>query len=409
MNRQFIAFTFKIFLSLLCYALLVGFIGKSAQSDAPPPYIAALFQAIENNEVNAELDRTHISVVDWSESIKNKIKQQEIIFFETDDEVFFYQYKDNFVYELGPLPKVEQNDQLWVFNLAYYIGMILILLLWLRPLLKDLFILSGKTEQFADGDKLVEVHLKPSSLVSIIACSFNSMARKIFDLIQLQKSISGMVGHEIRTPLSRIQLSLDIIKATTKDPELLEELTSMEEDVTEVYSLTEEFLNLTRCQHYNDELPVSLAEPCHLISNLIAKLERTSSCDIELQCENTAPALLEPLSFTRMMQNLIVNAMKYGKSKIIVTYAKDGNDNVIVVEDDGDGFVDIERVAQPYYRETAKGDGYGLGLSIAEMIAAWHKGTITFHQSDQLGGAKVKFCWPSVNGFKAPKQTTLDH
>jgi signal transduction histidine kinase len=110
----------------------------------------------------------------------------------------------------------------------------------------------------------------------------------------------------------------------------------------------------------------------------------------------------DPRLFQRALENLLRNAVRYGKSVVEVSIAEIDGYLHVVVDDDGPGIPveERERVLQPFVRIEADRDrdtgGAGLGLAIVSRIVRRHGGTISVDDAP-LGGARITTTWPSTS------------
>ena len=308
----------------------------------------------------------------------------------TNQQTYYYQYKDESLRIIGPITTVQSEDQNHSYIATFfYLGFALILLLWFRPAIRDFRLLSKSIVEFAKTAKWQPVPLKNSSIAFPTANTINVMAARIEHLMELQKSLARMVGHEIRTPLARTQFSI----ASLKYEPSIEEILSIEEDINEIEELTEEFLKITKLEFYSDKLTLSMQSPYPMIAELVNRLNKVSNVKIRLLVDENLRAPIEIKTFKRLLQNLITNALKHTRSTIKVSLESKNGRNILTVSDDGPGFNSTNSLQSTFYQEDTSKDGYGLGLAIVNMIATWYKGEVSFTKSESLGGAKVIFTW----------------
>jgi signal transduction histidine kinase len=120
--------------------------------------------------------------------------------------------------------------------------------------------------------------------------------------------------------------------------------------------------------------------------------------DVTRQGRVTRPVPLRPRALRRLLDNLVTNAIRYGK-RAIITVEDLGREVVIRVRDAGPGIPpdELEKVFEPYYRLDAarsqESGGVGLGLSIARNIAELHGGTLVL-QNHPAGGLEAVLILP---------------
>ena len=320
------------------------------------------------------------------------LKAGEIIRLNDDnDNSYYYKLHNDQVMVLGPIQANQSdNNNGNIISLVFYIGFACLVLLWFRPAFIDLKRLSAAMKDFSKSAKWQHLSLKPTSIAYPAADTINSMASRIEQLIELQKSLSRMVGHEIRTPLARTGFSI----ASLKHDPCMEEILSIEEDLKEIEELTEEFLQITKLEFDSKDIILTKQNAYAPIEHLVSKLQRSSRIKIKIEVDNNLLIPIETKTFNRLMQNLITNALKHAKDEVVIHLTAKGEQYTLWVSDDGKGFEQSNDAHKPYYQENPKTDGYGLGLSIVSMIASWYGGKITFDRSSSLNGAKVIFTWP---------------
>jgi two-component system osmolarity sensor histidine kinase EnvZ len=196
--------------------------------------------------------------------------------------------------------------------------------------------------------------------------------------------LSG-VSHDLRTPLTRLKLGLSLM---SPDDEVL----AAQRDVADMERLVNEFLSFAR----GDAMETSLStDPVAIVTRVVENAQRAGH-DVTLHVEGQGEAMLRPDAVMRAVENLVGNAVRYGK-RVEVTLVLTERSLRISVEDDGPGIPPERRdeALRPFTRLDAardpnSGGGVGLGLSIAADIARSHGGTLTLTDSPRLGGLKAE-------------------
>ncbi|HXL72790.1 MAG TPA: HAMP domain-containing sensor histidine kinase, partial [bacterium] len=228
---------------------------------------------------------------------------------------------------------------------------------------------------------------------------FNLMARRVKEMVHSKDQLLLDVSHELRSPLTRLKLSLEMIPET----ELKQ---SMLQDVSEMETMLAEILETERLRSGNGKLDFEDFEPAALIREVLLKYQGRRP---GVEFLEPSAALTIKGDFTRIktvVQNLIENALKFSdKQKKPVEVSLEANDDVItlIVRDFGAGIPeeDQDKVFEPFYRvdksRTKETGGYGLGLSLCREIVRAHGGDIRLES--QLGhGTRVLAEFP----LKAP-------
>ena len=224
--------------------------------------------------------------------------------------------------------------------------------------------------------------------VRAAAAAFNTMQARLRDYIYERTRILTAVSHDLRTPITRMRLRAELLA----DEELK---TKLVRDLQEMENMTNATLSFLR--GFEDREALQSVDLMALLESLETDSVDTGY-DVQLHGRVDRPVMLRPRALRRLLDNLVTNAIRYGK-RAIVTVEDLGSEMVIRVRDAGAGIPsqELEKVFEPYYRlETARsqdGGGTGLGLSIARNIAELHGGTLVL-QNHPAGGLEAIFTLP---------------
>ncbi|NMP14843.1 ATP-binding protein [Thalassotalea sp. Y01] len=391
MNKQFLRLTLFLVASLIILALSLQLVWESVE----PSETVISVDDFYHSSIERKGDiftMVPLNTISLPTDMLEPLKSGEIIRVDDEqDNAYYYKLHNNAVLILGPIVDDDQGQgSHQLVTTLFYAGCGLIILFWFRPAFVDLRKLSTSVMAFSKNAKWQHLHLKPTSIAYPAANTINQMAERIEQLIDLQKNLSRMVGHEIRTPLARTGFSI----ASLKHEPSLDELLSIEEDLQEIEDLTEEFLQITKLEFDSKDIVLVKQNVYAPIEDLVNKLQKASRINIVVDMDNNVTAPVETKTFKRLMQNLITNALKHANEQVEIRFSQVNDQFTISVSDDGGGFEQTQQLDKPFYQGNPKVDGYGLGLSIVKMIAAWYQGDIQFTQSNSLNGAKVSFTWP---------------
>ena len=137
-----------------------------------------------------------------------------------------------------------------------------------------------------------------------------------------------------------------------------------------------------------------------LVDNLVEKLAPLPGAPIVLKHQPQISLTCDGHYLERALQNLLVNAKRYGRDQVLFSVQQQQDHVLFVVEDDGIGIPKAQRdsILQPFVRldqSRSKGHGgFGLGLAIVSRIVTWHHGTLAIEDS-VLGGAAFKLRLPN--------------
>ncbi len=209
--------------------------------------------------------------------------------------------------------------------------------------------------------------------LAVLAKQFNKMSLQVQELLSNRTVLLSGIAHDLRTPLTQINLALTMLPNDGGDTKLMN---SIEQDLNNIDHLISEALSIGAELTSKEENPSNITNE---LQNIVNGVSATSNINIkEVYCGNCIP-ILYPLAFKRIITNLLTNAIRYGNNKPI-TIILECSDKLttIQIKDRGNGIPDEfnEKVFQPFYRleksrNSATG-GSGLGLAIARQLAHSH-------------------------------------
>lgn len=206
-----------------------------------------------------------------------------------------------------------------------------------------------------------------------------------------QKRFTADVSHELRTPLTALKMESEVALMNPKNgkKELRHTLNSNLEEASKLEALINNLLRLTRLEAGELEQQFEVINNQVLVSSAVDQVEKTAEKNnVKLQQEiSSAELTCDPASLTQLLVILLDNAIKYSPASSSVLIRSKQTDDHVAFEiiDHGSG---IERQAlvhifDRFYRANCNSrnktstEGFGLGLSIAKLIADRHHGTIT--------------------------------
>ncbi|MEF8698590.1 MAG: ATP-binding protein [Candidatus Accumulibacter sp. UW20] len=275
--------------------------------------------------------------------------------------------------------------------------------LWVRPVWRDLEAMRQTTRSLGEGLFEARAPMMRSSAFGPLAETLNGMAERIQRLIATQKELSSAISHELRTPIARLRFALEML-VETGDPGERERLwRMMEADLDELDGLIDSSLTYARFEREQPEPHLSAVEIAPWLEGQV-ELSRLLAGEIDLEVDSSAlpPALrveLDRRSMPYAITNLLRNAIKYARARIRISAQVVADQIQVHVDDDGIGIpvAERERIFSAFTRLDRSRDrstgGYGLGLAIARLVLAQHRGTASAGDSP-LGGARLTLSWP---------------
>ncbi len=287
---------------------------------------------------------------------------------------------------------VTNPHQLLVLMLVASLLLSAIAVIFLRNQVRPIRRLAEASDAFGKGRALP---FRPGGAEEVrrAGAAFLAMRARIERQIEQRTQMLTGVSHDLRTPLTRMKLTLALMEDS-------EETRDLTRDAGQMERMLGEFLAFARGDPAEPTTPV---DPFALAAGLVEDARRTGT-RIELLTENETPDTplveLRAGAVTRAVDNLVGNAARYGR-RVRLTVRLLPRTLAISVEDDGPGIPEQDRVraVQPFTRleyERNQDDGahVGLGLSIAMDVARAHGGGLELGESPELGGLRATLRLP---------------
>ncbi|WP_425593779.1 HAMP domain-containing sensor histidine kinase [Microbacterium terricola] len=236
--------------------------------------------------------------------------------------------------------------------------------------------------------------------IARLAQTMNSMLARLEATAALQRRFVSDASHELRSPLTRIRTALEVDLAHPTGADVGATHRGALADATQLQGLIDDLLLLARL----DEAAIhSRRILVDLDDIVLAEVHGRGATEqtIDVSRVSAAQVLGDPGQLTRVVRNLLDNALRYGASGIEVELAEVGQDAVLRVSDDGPG-VDpalreriFERFARADDARAAGTGGTGLGLAIARELVDLHGGSLVL-DVEHRGGASFVVRLPAA-------------
>ena len=275
-----------------------------------------------------------------------------------------------------PRSRIERNEPLrWIgWGLIVLVlaggGAYFIVSFINRPLRE----LTRATAQMARGRTPQPVTERGPAEISTLARAFNHLADDLKRLDDERAFLLAGVSHDLRTPLSRIRLGIEMMD-DKGDPTLR---TGLVQDVEDIDGAIGQFLDFARLRDAEAAVPQSDLNA--LVEHVVARYVQAGKA-VRCAPSPVPPLPLRPRAIQRLLGNLIDNGLRYGNGEVEVATGHAERTAFIEVRDRGPGIppVEAERMLQPFTRlDTARsGSGTGLGLAIVDRVANLHGGKVS--------------------------------
>ena len=252
-----------------------------------------------------------------------------------------------------------------------------------RRLTQRLEDLRVGVERWGEGDLSVRMPENGNDEVAFLARRFNHAAERVETLLNSHKSLLANASHELRSPLARIRMGLELM-VPEPSPRARDEITR---NIAELDQLVDEILLASRLD--SRESDMGTVESVDL-TGLAA--EESSRAGAELDTGDAGQTVVVtgvPKLLRRALRNLLENARRYADGPVRVSIGCEGQRAIVRVCDQGPGVppAERERIFEPFYRlrgASEREGGVGLGLALVRSIAARHQGSA--HCEDNPGG-----------------------
>jgi two-component system OmpR family sensor kinase len=277
-----------------------------------------------------------------------------------------------------------QGGLIWMLSivaLAVAIGTYPII----RRLTQRLEDLRLGVERWGEGDLSVRVKESGTDEVAFLARRFNHAAERVETLVKTHKSLLANASHELRSPLARIRMGLELI-GNEASPASRNEISR---NIAELDQLIDEILLASRLDARESD--IGTVEQVDLTGLAAEECARAGAELVEVN--QGQPILVDgvPRLLRRALRNLLENARRYSDGPVTVEVQQERTKAVVKVSDRGPGVpaAERERIFEPFYRLAGVSEregGVGLGLALVRAIATRHNGTVRC-ESGVHGGA----------------------
>ncbi len=250
--------------------------------------------------------------------------------------------------------------------------------------------LTHAARHLARSESVLPLNFTHSDEFKMLGDAFDHMSEDIQKLEEDRRLMLAGVSHDLRTPLARLRLSTSLLEGDF-DKTILD---GMNRDIEDMDAIIQQFLAFTQdsSNEQTEILPIT-----ELVTAAIEPY-RSNIKKLEIQVQKSLSMAARPLSFKRMLTNVLENAQKYGNGEIVIILATQNQELVIRIMDRGPGIPtkDVARMLEPFQRgdrDKQHKPGTGLGLPTALRLAKQHGGTLSLHNR-RHGGLEVRLQFP---------------
>ncbi|MEQ8168769.1 MAG: HAMP domain-containing sensor histidine kinase [Candidatus Eremiobacterota bacterium] len=235
--------------------------------------------------------------------------------------------------------------------------------------------------------------------ISKLNRAFSYMEDELRAMLEAKKELILYVAHELGTPLSRINVAVEIIEEQLeegKNPSI-KTVQDISRNIKEMSVLLKELLDLSRMDTKDYKLDIKPSDVEKILDEVIDSFKimtERQNITIDIRKEGHLHDVpVDPEKISRVLYNILSNAIKYSprNGKIDVILKREGENFSVSVKDNGQGILkeNAEKIFEPFFREdpsrTRKTGGTGLGLAITRKIISLHGGSIGVENPGEPG------------------------
>ena len=259
---------------------------------------------------------------------------------------------------------------------------------------RPLNLLVHAAERLRNGEPAPKLPEDSVDELREVSRTFNEMAESLVRLDAERTLLLAGVSHDIRTPLARLRLAVEMLSGGTGDSMKQ----GMIEDISDMDNIIHQFLDFVRGVEGE---PTKMVDINDLLRSLAERQARAGR-NLKLNLTSTYFIPLRPMAMQRLLDNLVGNAYAYAKGEVEVTSKITADKIIISVLDNGPGIPPehAQRLLRPFERmDSARNKnegGSGLGLAICNRIAKLHRGSLELINRPQ-GGLEARLSLPIMH------------
>lgn len=276
------------------------------------------------------------------------------------------------------------------------------------PMVRRLRELEQGTSELRAGQLSARVDEDGADAIASLGAGINHMAAELQRVLESQTQLLQAVSHEFRTPIARLRFAVEMFTTDATQEAREERAHGIDENLTELDALVDEILTYGKLDNKAAVFRTEPIEVGQVVQDIVASTEGLRG-KVELTVDDhgepVANIVANPRNFTRVVENLVLNAIRHANTRVRVEYQTVNDVVLVLVHDDGRGVPkgDRDRVWEPFARldqsRSRDTGGFGLGLAIVRRIMEWHGGAAHVEES-LLGGAMFVTSWPTQDSHE---------
>jgi signal transduction histidine kinase len=273
--------------------------------------------------------------------------------------------------------------------LAISLLILLIAFLVVQKMISPIQTIQDGTTRIGSGELQHRITVKQKDELGILAKEINLLAKNVQDMLEAKQRLNLGVSHELRSPITRARLQIEMLEQSQHKEELLNEINAMETIISNL--LDSEAIN-----YGHKKLDLKTFHIESKIKALISKAPYLENIQTSISSDiNNLEIEADEVLFEVMLKNVLENASRFTPSNralIELTLEEINSQSIhITIRDFGPGFNkdDLEKVTEPFFRtsqsRSRESGGFGLGLYLSKQIVLAHAGFLKIKNHPDQG------------------------
>ena len=273
--------------------------------------------------------------------------------------------------------------------LAISLLILLIAFLVVQKMISPIQTIQDGTTRIGSGELQHRITIKQKDELGILAKEINLLAKNVQDMLEAKQRLNLGVSHELRSPITRARLQIEMLEQSQHKEELLNEINAMETIISNL--LDSEAIN-----YGHKKLDLKTFHIESKIKTLISKAPYLENIQTSISSDiNNLEIEADEVLFEVMLKNVLENASRFTPSNralIELTLEEINSQSIhITIRDFGPGFNkdDLEKVTEPFFRtsqsRSRESGGFGLGLYLSKQIVLAHAGFLKIKNHPDQG------------------------
>jgi signal transduction histidine kinase len=289
-------------------------------------------------------------------------------------------------------PKMTQAvNRTFLFEAILGISLLILLIAFLvvQRIISPIQTIQDGTTKIGSGELKHRISIKQKDELGILAKEINLLAGNVEDMLEAKQRLNLGVSHELRSPMTRARLQIEMLEESQNKDELLNEINAME-------TIISNLLNSEAINYGHKKLDLKIFHIENNIKTLISNAPYLENIQTSISSDiNDLEIEADEVLFEVMLKNILENASRFtspDRARIELTVEDINSESIrLTIRDFGPGFNtgDLEKVTEPFFRtsqsRSRESGGFGLGLYLSKQIVLAHEGFLEINNHPERG------------------------